>query len=129
MFSQEKDGWLTVVFCDLGIGIPGTLPIKKPSLWKRFQNFGSQLDAHAIQEAIGESRTRTGLHHRGKGMKQLVDVVARMGSGQVTIFSNKGSFTLKSNTESIFQYKDNIFGTLINWRVPIRGLSDDTASG
>lgn len=129
MFSQERDGWLTVVFCDLGIGIPGTLPIKKPTLWQRIQTFGSQLDAHAIQEAIGESRTRTGLHHRGKGLKQLVDVIAKIGDGQVNIFSNRGCFTLKSGTESIFQYKDDIYGTLINWRVPLGGLSDDSTRG
>lgn len=128
MFSQERDGWLTVVFCDLGIGIPGTLPIKKPSLWKRILTYGGQLDAHAIQEALVDSRTRTGLHHRGKGLKQLVDVVARVGNGEVNIFSNKGCFTLKSGSESIFQFKDDIYGTLINWRVPIRGLSDDSTS-
>lgn len=126
MFSQERDGWLTVVFCDLGIGIPGTLPIKKPSLWKRILTFGGQLDAHAIQEALIESRTRTGLHHRGKGLKQLVDVVARVGRGEVNIFSNKGCFTLKSGSESIFQFKDDIHGTLINWRVPLKELTDDS---
>lgn len=129
MFSQERDGLLTVVFCDLGIGIPGTLPIKKPNLWKRIQAFGSHLDAHAIQEAIDESRTRTGLHHRGKGLKQLVDVIAKVNGGQVNIFSNRGRFTLKSGSESISQFKDDIYGTLINWQVPIGGLSDDSTRG
>ena len=129
MFSQERDGLLTVVFCDLGIGIPGTLPIKKPNLWKRIQAFGSHLDAHAIQEAIGESRTRTGLHHRGKGLKQLVDVIAKVNGGQVNIFSNRGRFTLKSGSESISQFKDDIYGTLITWQVPIGGLSDDSTRG
>lgn len=129
MFSQEKDGKLMVVFCDLGIGIPGTLPIKKPTLWQRIQIFGSQLDAHAIQEAIGESRTRTGLHHRGKGLKQLVDVIAHLDGGQVNIFSNKGRFTLKSGSERISQFKDDIYGTLIMWQVPIGGLSDETVRG
>ncbi len=119
MFSQQRDGWLNVVFCDLGIGIPGTLPIKRPSLWRRILTFGGQLDAHAIQEALIESRTRTGLHHRGKGLKQLVDVIARVGNGEVNIFSNKGLFTLKPNSESIHQFKDDIYGTLISWRVPI----------
>ena len=130
MFSQEKDGVLTVVFCDLGIGIPGTLPIRNPSVWQRItKTFGSQLDAHAIQEAIGESRTRTGLHHRGKGLKQLVDVIAKVNGGQVNIFSNRGRFTLKSGSESISQFKDNIYGTLITWQVPIGGLSDDSTGG
>lgn len=129
MFSQEKDSYLTVVFCDLGVGIPGTLPINKPAVWQRIQTFGSHLDAHAIQEAIGDSRTRTGLHHRGKGLKQLVNVIAKVDGGQVNIFSNRGLFALTSDSESIFQFKDNIYGTLINWRVPIRRLYDDAARG
>jgi hypothetical protein len=130
MFSQEKDGVLTVVFCDLGIGIPGTLPIRKPSVWQRITTtFGNKLDAHAIQEAIGESRTRTGLHHRGKGLKQLVDVIAKVDGGQVNIFSNRGRFTLKSGSESILQFKDDIYGTLIHWQVPIRGFPDDSIHG
>lgn len=127
MFSQERDGWLTVVFCDLGIGIPGTLPIQKPTLWQRIELFGSRLDAHAIQEAIGVSRTRTGLHHRGKGLKQLVDVVAHEDQGQISIFSNKGRFTLKSQKEIISQFKDDIHGTLIFWKVPITGETDGPA--
>lgn len=130
MFSQERDGWLMVVFCDLGIGIPGTLPIKKPTLWQRIQTFGSKLDAHAIQEAIGESRTRTGLHHRGKGLKQLVDVTAHVDGGQVNIFSNRGRYTLKYGLESISQYKDDILGTLIIWQVPIiKGVTDESTRG
>jgi hypothetical protein len=127
MFSQERDGVLSVVFCDLGIGIPGTLPIKKPTLWQRVKLFGSKLDAHAIQEAIGESRTRTGLHHRGKGLKQLVDVVTHVDQGEISIFSNKGRYTLKSQKESISQFTDNIYGTLIYWEVPIKGVTDDPA--
>lgn len=125
MFSQEKDGCLTVVFCDLGIGIPGSLPIKKPTLWQRILTFGSNLDAHAIQEAIADSRTRTGKHHRGKGLKQLIDVVSSVSGGRVNIFSNRGCFTLKSANENIYQFKDSILGTLIHWSVPIEGLSDD----
>lgn len=128
MFSQEKDGSLTVVFCDLGIGIPGSLPAKKPGLWRRVKKtFGSNLDAHAIQEAITDSKTRTGKHHRGKGLKQLIDVVSSASGGRVDIFSNKGCFTLKSGRETIFQFKDSILGTLIHWTVPIEDLSDDTA--
>lgn len=127
MFSQEKEGWLTVVFCDLGIGIPGSLPVKKPSLWQRIKTtFGKNLDAHAIQEAITDSRTRTGKHHRGKGLKQLIDVVSSASGSTVDIFSNRGCFTIKSGEETISQFKDSILGTLIHWSVPIGDLSDDT---
>jgi hypothetical protein len=127
MFSQEKEGWLTVVFCDLGIGIPGSLPVQKPSLYQRIMTtFASELDAHAIQEAIASSKTRTGKHHRGKGLKQLIDVVSSASGGRVDIFSNKGCFTLKSDKEDICEFKDSILGTLIQWSVPIGDLSDDT---
>ena len=126
MFSQEKDGCLMVVFCDLGIGIPGSLPMKKPSLWRRVTTFGSNLDAHAIQEAIADSRTRTGKHHRGKGLKQLIDVVSSTSKGKVNIFSNKGCYTLQSGKEYISQFRGSILGTLIQWSVPIGDLTDDT---
>jgi len=127
MFSQEKDGWLSVVFCDLGIGIPGSLPLKNPSLWQRIiATFGTDLDGHAIQEAIEYSKTRTGRHHRGKGLKQLIDVVSSASGGRVDIFSNKGRFSLKSGREKTNHFKDNIFGTLIHWTVPIGDITDDT---
>ena len=125
MFSQEKEGWLSVVFCDLGIGIPGSLPVTKPNIWQRIQTtFGQDLDAHAIQEAIAFSKTRTGSYHRGKGLKQLIDVVSSVPGGEVSIFSNKGCFSLNSGIENIFQFKDSILGTLIHWKVPIGELSD-----
>ena len=127
MFTQEKDERLTVVFCDLGIGIPGSLPRKQPKLWNLVkQSFVRDLDAHAIQEAIKHSKTSTGLHYRGKGLKQLIDVVSSSEDGRVRIYSNKGCFTLKSGKEEIAQFEDNILGTLIYWSIPIGDLKDDT---
>jgi hypothetical protein len=124
MFSQERDGFLTVVFCDLGIGIPRSLPIKKPAIWRRVLTFQNNLDAHAIREAIGESKTRTGKHHRGKGLRQLIEVISNTPNSMVKIFSNKGCFSVTPKGETPYQYKDSILGTLIHWSVPIGDSSD-----
>lgn len=58
MFSQEKDGELCVVFCDLGVGIPNTLPVKRPTLWgKIMESIGHKSDGKIIRAAIEDSKT------------------------------------------------------------------------
>ena len=130
MFSQSKDGRLTVVFCDLGVGIPKTLPLTNPDFWSKLLSripivSGKLEDANIIKEAVEESRSRTGESHRGKGLSQLVDFVqnqAKMDESRVTIFSNFGSVQKSAGEEdySIKNYRESILGTLIQWNVPIR---------
>lgn len=121
MFSQARQGYLSVVFCDLGIGIPRTLPIKKPSLIDRILAMGKEsLDSAYIEEAIEDSRTRTHRPERGKGLGNIVEVVAKLDGGRVMIFSNRGLYFLKSGLAPKTQdFKDSILGTLIFWRVPL----------
>ncbi len=119
MFSQEREGYLTVVFCDLGIGIPETLPIKKPSLWKKVLSLGKAgSDGYVIQQAVEDSITRTRKAYRGKGLRQLVEVV-KDNKGMLRIFSNRGCFTFSDEEGSIKDYADSIMGTLIQWRMEI----------
>lgn len=120
MFSQEKGGMLTVVFCDLGIGIPSTLPIKKPHLWQKLMTiFGQVTDGQAILEAIADSRSRTGKSYRGKGLKQLLEVISASEKGVLTVLSNRGCYKYQSGQEFQQNYKDSILGTLIAWQIPI----------
>lgn len=119
MFSQEKDGELSVVFCDLGVGIPNTLPIKRPSLWEKIKAFGGKSDSRIIHAAIEDSKTRTGLRHRGKGMKQLLEVVQKSRKGHLVVYSNRGCYAVHDENERIFDYTDSVLGTLISWKVPI----------
>lgn len=120
MFSQELDGYLTVAFCDLGIGIPRSLPIKRPSLWRQIKTMGSATnDSHAIAEAIKDSQTRTGEEHRGKGLKQIVDTVRSFDTGIVRVHSNKGCYTSEMGKVNRIDYSDSIMGTIISWRVPL----------
>ena len=127
MFSQPKDGRLSVVFCDLGVGIPKTLPITKPDSWRRILSLfpGKPEDGNIIKEAVEESRSRTGESHRGKGLSQLVDFIhnqGKMDASFVTIFSNFGAVQKSADEEgyTIKNYQDSILGTLIQWNMPIR---------
>jgi hypothetical protein len=124
MFSQEKDGHLSVVFCDLGIGIPTTLPLKRPNLWgKLVQRIPVPTDGDCIREAIVEGRTSTGLKGRGYGLGNIVEVVENIPDGIVTVYSNKGRYDSRKNSPYPSNYTDSILGTLIFWNVPMKKLS------
>ena len=120
MFSQEKDGFLTVVFCDLGIGIPNTLPTKKPNIWKRIKSAGKAgSDSSIIERAVEDSVSRTGKRYRGKGLKQLLEAVQETDGGALRIFSNRGCYTFHKGKVVLKDFTGSIMGTLIQWKVPI----------
>lgn len=121
MFSQAREGYLSVVFCDLGIGIPRTLPLKKPNLFKQVLALGRASSDYAyIEAAIEDSRTRTMQVERGKGLGNIVEVVSGLEGGLVMVLSNRGFYYMKSGTApKTFDLKDSILGTLIYWRVPL----------
>ncbi len=129
MFSQQKDDKITVVFCDLGLGIPTTLPVKKEALWKRLVSLNLTSDADVIEHALEDSVTRTRKEERGKGLKQLVDVVSQTAIGEVAIFSNRGALFYKVGGVIKKQnYSDSIFGTLIHWTIPVLRTNGVSAS-
>lgn len=124
MFSQERDGKLTVVFCDLGVGIPETLPIKRPALWKQLISMQKRpKDGKTIEAAVKESRSRTEKHYRGKGLKQLVEAIEQFPAARLLIMSNKGCYDYVANGSTrVVNYRGSILGTLIQWTVPISDL-------
>jgi hypothetical protein len=121
MFSQEKDGYLTVIFCDLGVGIPATLPIKQAKWWQYASRLGIDMtnEGKLIQGAVRNSQSRTRLLHRGKGLRQIADTVRASSDGQVSIYSNKGLYTLANGKEKTFNHVESIMGTVIQWRMPL----------
>lgn len=123
MFSQARQGYLSVVFCDLGIGIPNTLPLKKPSLFSQLKALGrANSDGACIQDAIEDSRTRTQLPERGKGLGNIVDVVSGLKDGIVMVLSNRGFYlSINGTGPKTHDLKESILGTLIYWRVPLVG--------
>ena len=108
MFSEHKGETLTVVFADLGAGIPVTLPIKRPDVWTKIKHtlqkgkrkFGRRQkrksDADAIEAAVKDSVTRTRKDNRGKGLGQIMQAVASAKKYDISIHSNYGSYGNKS---------------------------------
>lgn len=127
MFSQEKDGYLSVVFCDLGVGIPATLPIKRPWLIKKMEKFGLPVnDANCIKEAINEGRSKTSLPGRGHGLGNIIDVVEKVPGGIAVVSSNRGRYDFRNGKSNTDNYRDSILGTLIFWHVSLQETSLST---
>ncbi len=135
MFSQELDGRLYVAFCDLGMGIPrslpridGTAPGWMEVLNKYLNPFKrEQQEAALIKAAIEIGRSRTRQAHRGLGLQQIIEAVNLTTGSNVHIFSNKGSYELAPNRlikERLVQFNDSIMGTLIQWSMPIQERED-----
>jgi len=127
MFSQEKDGLLSVAFCDLGMGIPRSLDVSRQwdksvvaSILSRL-NFTSRTEANLIRAAMELRKTRTQLSHRGKGLPQILDVVREAASGFLQIHSNRGMFhyNAASDKEILEDFPQSIRGTLILWELPL----------
>lgn len=121
MFSQKKGGKLTVVFCDLGVGIPETLKKTHPNIFKKITSlFPFPKDAEIIKGALNENKTRTGELYRGKGLRQLVDAVSKIKGSDLSIFSNYGCLAMKfPGREDLVDFKSSILGTIIQWNVPL----------
>jgi hypothetical protein len=118
MFSTERDGLLSMVFCDLGCGIPRTLVTRQPNLWQRLTSLGRDVaDELAIKEAIEESRSRTNLEHRGKGLSQLVTAAQESVAGEMLLYSNGGAYWQRGSTVTSIAYKESISATLVSWTV------------
>lgn len=122
LFSQEVDGELTVVLCDLGVGIPDSLPKTKPSLIETLISvFGKKLtDSKLIKEAVVDSVTRTHKSYRGKGLRQIVKTVDSCDKGEMFILSNCGGYRYKSGGEIVtHDYASSMSGTIVGWRVSL----------
>jgi len=120
MFSQEHDGSLNVVFCDLGVGIPETISQQRPSLAKMMERFGVSKDSEVIKFAAGTGKSRTKKSYRGRGLPQMVKVIKDIPDGKLAIFSNKGMLRCIDGNLRDYEYKkSSILGTLILWELPL----------
>lgn len=122
VFSQAKDGHLFVALCDLGVGIPVTLPKTNPGLISKLKAITGfePLDGQCIKAAVEDSRSRTGKPERGKGLGDIIRAVSGVTGGRAMVFSNRGCYTLRSGKEGYGNYRDSILGTLVSWSMPIQ---------
>lgn len=126
LFAEVLDDWLHVNFCDLGIGIPRSLP----KSWSEEAGdivtlalSNAKKDVRMIKRAFEVGRTRTELGHRGKGLKNIAMASQELG-GLLTIHSNAGcirkDFRLGQVSSKSYTYKRSIMGTVIQWSIPLK---------
>lgn len=136
MFSQYRDGNLSVVICDLGIGIPRSLPRKfendKKSLaLLAFHSTQRKYDEKAILQAMALGSSRTGHESRGYGFYRNIEpVIAKAGSGSLTVMSNSGVYCMQLDakagvTKRSYTLPQSILGTIICWQIPVAPNSED----
>lgn len=145
MLVGMDDHIISIIVCDLGVGIPETLPRKNPEsivtkIYKTL-NIKSQSDGEMIRASTYIRRTRTGLPNRGKGGKDFRSVVEVFPSAMLSIRSNRGCYILagpesrkirkdrnrrfideRKRLEAVSNNSSSIHGTLIEWVVSKQDL-------
>ncbi|MDD2136708.1 ATP-binding protein [Pseudomonas kurunegalensis] len=127
VFAQVHDGRLSVIFCDLGLGIPVTLPEKWSESIADIVRLTSlspgKRDMRMIRRALELGRTRTDQGHRGKGLAQNVMKAAEELRGKLHVYSNAGvvGVDFSEGTPTYIQdgHQRSILGTVIQWSVQI----------
>lgn len=125
---------LSIMFCDLGVGIPATLPRKHTA--EHLRSFISVLpgvkpdDGAMIFAGMRVGRSSTQKQHRGKGLNDLRGFIDKAGAGELKIYSRAGEYSYTSSNEEPYKTNDTpVQGTLIVWTVPIHlvteGLRDE----
>lgn len=132
MFMAILDDKLTLMICDLGHGIPKTLPKTqgKEQLDKLLAMFGGSVnnDCALIQAATLVKKTRTEKDYRGKGGKDLTSLVDSIPNSRLTIFSRTGVYTYKGKGKGTiggkaYNNRSSINGTIVEWSIPL-GISE-----
>ncbi|NNN28294.1 hypothetical protein [Pseudomonas nitroreducens] len=146
MLVGLDDENLSVIVCDLGVGIPSTLPAKHPetlleTIKQKFSIFGTN-DSDMIMLSSHIKQTRTKLKNRGKGGKDFRSIIRNFPTALFSIRSNKGVFCISgkdcrpmkaisarrfiegtNKTESVLEHTKSIRGTLLEWVVPLKDLA------
>lgn len=106
---------------DQGAGIPFTLPTAtfyeqiRATLAQLFGDFIPN-DSVMLRAALEVGRTRTGLDHRGLGLKRMSDVVTGAENGSLRILSGKGEIVYYADERiETRDHDSHIGGTLIEW--------------
>lgn len=143
MLVGVDDQQISVVVCDLGVGIPITLQKHPKKILDKIFNFIDQkTDADMIRASTYVRRTRTEMSHRGKGGQDIRSLIEEFPTAQLSIRSNKGAFILMGNEcsaripdrkwkpvsntdrkERLANFKKSIGGTIIEWVLSTKDLS------
>jgi len=120
---------LTITFCDLGVGIPRTLPKLYPMEMVRavlsLLPGVKPNDGDMIRAGMELGRSATKERHRGKGLNDLRKFIDFAKAGELYVFSNRGRYRYAAGSvESVENYDKSIGGTLLKWTVPMASVTD-----
>ena len=132
--SPTKEGQLYLAFYDVGVGIPSSMRQRLETLSEkiaqRLDTFlkdlgitnGRGQDSQLLRLAIEESRTRTGLSFRGKGLPEMKEFAASTAGGRMTIVSGTAQYSYRAHNgaAALSKCERPIVGTLILWNLPLR---------
>lgn len=126
---NKKSGDLIIMFCDLGVGIPATLPKMYPiEIIRQILSVLPGInpdDGDMIKAAMVLGRTRTLETNRGRGLNDLRSFIDQAQAGELEIFSRKGYYKYSSDgSESTENNSVSIGGTLITWTVPLSTITN-----
>lgn len=132
LFHKVDNDRLFIAICDLGIGIPRSLPRVHTAehvreVLARLFPGKRATDGRMIKAALRIGRTRTGEENRGLGFHDILGIIDAVEGSQLFIFSNRGGLTYKrtpsSQSASIktWTFKNSILGTILVWSFPLRG--------
>jgi hypothetical protein len=82
--------------------------------------------------AMEYGRSSTGLHERGRGMKNAHAVINDHGEGDFYAISNKGCYTYRKSSPSTagqsktVKLRHSIHGTILGWRLPLEQASAES---
>lgn len=140
VFQQVKDERLFVVVCDLGIGINRALPLtlaNEQGLLRKLMHVVRRAkgeDNRALLAAMEYGRSSTGLHERGRGMRNAHAVVNDHGEGDFYAISNRGCYVYrKTRKEAVGQnqtvkLRHSINGTILGWSLPLTRTPQESLS-
>lgn len=114
MFYRYTKDYVFVVICDLGIGIPATIPMRHPKLYRFLKLFKSSSDSNLIRGAIKTPSSRTGKPFRGNGLPSIANLAKMIYGSSLTIHSYKGCIHINSKGLSQYDGDEAIPGTLIS---------------
>lgn len=130
MFIHESEKRLYVAICDLGIGIPRSLPIQHG--WEMVRHAlrvisgrRRRTDGRMIEAALRLRRTRTDQEHRGLGFNDMIAVLNTLPGSRMRIHSNHGVLSYNADCRppsiQVAGFKGSILGTIIAWHFPNEG--------
>jgi hypothetical protein len=125
---NKIDAQLTIMFCDLGVGIPVTLPKRYPM--EIILNYLSILpgirpnDGQMIRAGMEIGRSQTLKINRGKGLNDLRRIIDDAGEGELHIFSGRGCYRYSpGKVDEVENLKRTVGGTLIKWTIPLSKIT------